>query len=214
MKLKIDKIQSYVINFLRLTIIIAIGGSIFEKMWMLLFLSSLILILTFTPSFFEKRYKINLPIEFEFVIILFLYASLFLGEIQSYYTRFWWWDIILHISSGIALGFVGFLILYILYQKNKIDAKPVWIAVFAFCFAVAIGAVWEIFEFSMDQLFGFNMQKSGLIDTMWDLIVDSLGALLTSAIGYYYIKGKKTPLFTRFLQDFSKENPQYFKGAR
>ena len=100
--------------------------------------------------------------------------------------------------------------MYVLYHKNKINAKPIWIAIFAFCFGVAIGAVWEIFEFGMDQIFGMNMQKSGLIDTMWDLIVDSIGAMLTSFIGYFYIKGKKTPLFTRFLQKFTKENPKYF----
>ena len=29
-----------------------------------------------------------------------------------------------------------------------------------------IGAVWEIFEYGMDQTFGLNMQKSGLDDTM------------------------------------------------
>ena len=66
----------------------------------------------------------------------------------------------------------------------------------------------------MDQIFGLNMQKSGLIDTMWDLIVDSIGALLTSLVGYFYIRGKKLPLFTRFLQKFSKENPKYFNDKR
>jgi len=178
----------------------------------LLFSSSLILILTFLPYLFERTYRVNLPIEFEFVIILFLYASLFLGEIHAYYTKFWWWDVVLHTSSGIALGFAGFLIMYVLYYKDKVKAKPIWIAIFAFCFAVAIGAVWEIFEFAMDQFFGLNMQKSGLIDTMWDLIVDSIGAMLTSFIGYFYVRGKKTPLFTRFLQKFTKENPKYFNN--
>ena len=212
MKINADKIQSIVIIFLRLSILIAIVGAIWNNRWTLLFSSSLILTLTFLPYLFERKYKINLPIEFEFVIILFLYASLFLGEIHSYYTKFWWWDAVLHTSSGVALGFAGFLIMYVLYHKNKVNAKPIWIAIFAFCFGVAIGAVWEIFEFGMDQIFGMNMQKSGLIDTMWDLIVDSVGAMLTSFIGYFYIKGKKTPLFTRFLQKFTKENPRYFNN--
>jgi hypothetical protein len=41
----------------------------------------------------------------------------------------------------------------------------------------------------MDSLFGINMQKSGLPDTMWDLIVDALGALLVSIVGYFYLRG-------------------------
>ncbi|MBU0460486.1 MAG: hypothetical protein KKH52_00080 [Nanoarchaeota archaeon] len=214
MKINIDKVQNAVILFLRLTVVVVIFGAVWNLRWTLLFASILILISTFLPNIFEKKYKINLPLEFEFVIIIFLYTSLFLGEIHSYYTLFWWWDIVLHMGSGIALGFVGFLILYILYCQGKVRAKPIWIALFAFCFAVAIGAVWEIFEFGMDQIFGLNMQKSGLSDTMWDLIVDSIGALLTSFVGYFYIRGNKIPLFTRFLSKFSKENPRYFNDKK
>jgi len=214
MKLNIDKIQTTVIIFLRLSILLAIVGAVWNEMWALVFSSSLIFILTFLPYLFEKKYRINLPIEFEFVIILFLYASLFLGEIHAYYTKFWWWDILLHVSSGVAIGFAGFLILYTLYSHGKINANPIWIAVFAFCFGVAIGAVWEIFEFGMDQLFNLTMQKSGLVDTMWDLIVDAVGALFTSFIGYFYIKGKKIPLFTRLLNKFSEENPKYYPDEK
>lgn len=206
MKVDADKIQNVAISLLRVTILFAIAGAIVNQYWGLAFASKLIFLTTFLPDLFERRYKIHLPTEFEFVIVAFIYASLFLGEVHSYYTKFWWWDVLLHTGSGIALGFTGFLILYVLYYKGAIKANPIWIAIFAFCFGVALGAVWEIFEFTMDQLFGYNMQKSGLIDTMWDLIVDACGALLTSAIGYYYLKGKKIPLFTRFLKKFEKEN--------
>lgn len=211
MKDKITKIQYYISYFLRFTLVLAIIVEIFNQRWTLLFASSIVLILSFIPYFFEKKYKINLPIEFELVIILFIYASLYLGEKQAYYIKYWWWDAFLHTGSGMALGFAGFLILYLLLYRNVISAHPLWLAIFAFCFAMAIGAVWEIFEFGMDQIFGMNMQKSGLIDTMWDLIVDALGALLTSIIGYFYLRGNKSPLFTRLMKGFIKENPKMFK---
>jgi len=47
----------------------------------------------------------------------------------------------------------------------------------------SIGALWEVFEFGMDQIFGMNMQKSGLVDTMGDLIVDAIGAGLAAMSG-------------------------------
>lgn len=203
-----DKAQIIITYFIRVTLLIAIAGALINQRWTILFASSLILFLTFLPNFIERKYRIFLPIEFELIIIIFIYASLFLGEMHGYYTKFWWWDIALHTSSGLALGFAGFIILYTLYYKDKIKANPAWIVVFSFCFGVAIGAVWEIFEFAMDQLLGINMQKSGLIDTMRDLIVDSVGALLVSLIGYFYIKGKKTPLFNRLLDKFRNENPK------
>jgi len=82
---------------------------------------------------------------------------------------------------------------------------------FFFFFAVAIGAVWEIFEFSRDQIFGFIMQKSGLIDTMWDLIVDSAGALIASISGYFYIKKREIFLFGKVFKRFESENPDFFR---
>lgn len=117
----------------------------------------------------------------------------------------------LHAGFGIAMGFAGFLIMYILYYKNKIETKPIWIIVFSFCFAVAIGTLWEIFEFGMDQIFRMNMQKSGLVDTMWDLIVNSFGALFISFVGYFYIRRKKTPIFSRMLNKFVRKNQDIFK---
>ena len=206
-----DRAQAFLANILRLTLVIAIAIGVLNQRWLLVFSTSLVLVLTYLPYFIERRYKIYLPIEFESVIILFIYASLFLGEIRSYYAKFWWWDIVLHTSSSIAIGFAGFLILYVLYYKYRIDSKPIWLVVFAFCFGLAIGSLWEIFEFSMDHLVGTSMQKSGLRDTMADLIVDAIGSGLTSFIGYFYLQGRKAPVFGRLLKNFKAENPEYFK---
>lgn len=206
---RIDRIQIWITHFLKFTLIVAVVGAAFTFRWTVLFVSLLVLFLTFTPEMIEKRYRICLPVEFEFIIVIFIYATLFLGELHGYYTLYWWWDIVLHIGSAIAFGFAGFLVLYILFTKNKIQTNPLLIAVFSFCFAMAIGAVWEIMEFSADQLLGLNMQKSGLVDTMWDLIVDALGALLTSSVGYFYFKGGQIPVFRRLLRKFIKENPKF-----
>ncbi len=207
---KITKIHYIIQVFIRISLILALISAIYNQRWTVLFAVSLALILTYLPNLFEKRYKIYLPVEFEIIIIIFIYATLFLGEVHGYYDKFWWWDALLHTSSAIVFGFIGFLILYILDKSGRINTKPIWIAVFSFCFAVAIGAVWEIFEFSMDQIFGFNMQKSGLVDTMEDLIVDSIGALIASIFGYFYIKKREIFLFGKILKRFEKENSGYF----
>jgi hypothetical protein len=78
---------------------------------------------------------------------------------------------------------------------------------FSFCFALAIGALWEIYEFAMDSIFGLNMQKSGLVDTMWDLVVDAGGAFVASLIGYFYIKLDRGPLIKRILRKLLEKNP-------
>ncbi|MBU0466864.1 MAG: hypothetical protein KJ718_02270 [Nanoarchaeota archaeon] len=196
---------------IRAILLIAFAFSIYEKRWALLFMISLNFLITFLPKLFEKKYRVNIPIEFETLILLFAFASLFLGEVRDYYVRYWWWDAVLHVGSGVALGFAGFIILYVLYKGNKINARPITIVLFSFCFAMAIGAVWEIFEFGMDQIFGLNMQKSGLIDTMWDLIVDGLGAIFASVVGYIYLKRGEVFFIDKIIKRFVRDNSSLFK---
>ena len=106
----------------------------------------------------------------------------------------------LHTTSGIILGVIGFMFVYLLNKSysNSIKLSPFFVVMFAFCFAVTMGVFWEFFEFSADRILGTNMQKfrfpelgqDGLVDTMTDLFVDAVGALITSIIGYFYIQKK------------------------
>lgn len=211
-----ERISLYISNFLRFTIIIAIFVAFFEKFWMSMFISILILFTTFLPAIIERNYKINLPVELEFLLIFFLYASLFLGEMNSFYNRYWWWDIFLHVFSGILLGIIGFITIFILNkEKNvKLYMSTGFVTFFSFTFALSMGAIWEIFEFFMDQIFGFNMQKTGLVDTMGDLIVDSIGALLASIAGYFYMRKVTFSIFDRIIKRFKETNPNLFKTKK
>ena len=208
---KINWIQLIMSYILRATILIALARAIWTQSWFIMFVSASIYLVTFLPAIVTRNIKVNLPVELEFAAVFFIYASLFLGEVHSYYTLFWWWDIFLHSFSSIVLGFIGFLVLFTLYTSNRMDASPFIIALFSFCFALAIGAVWEIFEFGVDQLLGFNMQKSGLVDTMWDLIVDAGGGLLTAIVGYFYVRGRPSFVIHHLLVRFAKRNPHLFR---
>jgi len=200
------KIFKIVVNVIRSTLIFAMLASIFYSSWQNLFISLLTLILTFLPAWIEKKYKINIPLDFGLIIVLFVYASLFLGEINKFYYYFWWWDIFLHTVSAIAFASIGFVILFMLFKTNKIQSKPIWIAIFSFCFSLSIGVIWEIFEFFMDSFFGLNMQKSGLMDTMWDLISNCVGAITASLIGFIYMKGNQKSYLSKLVDFLIKSN--------
>lgn len=146
-----------------------------------------------------------MPESFELLIIFFIYSAIYLGEVRDFYFRFWWWDTFLHFISAMALGIIGFAILLMLRKKEKISAKPFWISLFVFSFALSMGALWEIFEFAVDQIFGTNMQKSGLVDTMKDLIVDSIGALVVATTSYFYLKRKKETYPTKIAKQIAKQ---------
>ena len=189
-----------------------------ESQWLSLFVVSLLLIVLFIPIIFRRRLQVDIPAEFHLTAVIFTFAALYLGEIQHFYQRVWWWDIALHGSAGLLMGIFGFLLIYILNESIRIDIHltPGFIAFFAFTFAVSIGTVWEIFEFAMDQIFGLNMQKqmmddpSGLTDTMWDMIVNASGAFIISLTGWWYLKSKRNYFVKEWIGKFIKKNPRLF----
>lgn len=213
------------ITFLILiSLVIAFPITVWEQNWMNLFLIVLTFLLIFGSWWLQDVYKFHLPGELQLILIIFIYAGVFLGGVHDFYYRFWWFDSLLHAISGLGLGFVGFLIPYSLYKTGKIKTDPFFIVLFGFCFALSLGALWEIFEFLMDHFLGTNMQKArdlelvygyfdtrlGVIDTMYDLILDAGGALIASVAGYFYLKRGEFFFFDNLIRRVEKENPDYF----
>ena len=149
------------------------------------------------PALFIHRFQIDIPVVLHIMYIVFLYCAIFLGEIASFYYRVPHWDDILHAMSSVMTGFFAYMLIAILNHgvRIRMALSPVFVALFAFCFSVTIGTVWEIYEFTADFALGLNMQKfitssgevlvgqAALADTMMDLIIDSIGALAASLIG-------------------------------
>ncbi|MGD2168380.1 MAG: hypothetical protein PVF63_09745, partial [Gammaproteobacteria bacterium] len=89
----------------------------------------------------RDRFFVRIPYEFQLMALVFVFAALFLGEVRSYYIRFWWWDIALHTASGLLLGIVGFLLVYVLNESKSVAVhmRASFVAFFAFLFAVTVG---------------------------------------------------------------------------
>ena len=167
------------------------------------------------PSILGKKFRFEVPPFLYVFYIFFLYCAIFLGEVRSFYYKFKWWDSFLHGTSSLMLGFFGFMVITILNRDAKalMNLSPFFVSLFAFCFAVSIGALWEIYEFTFDGLLGFNMQKfmladgtmlrghEALRDTMKDIITDSLGALTATTIGYIGLKKNKTWLIPKITEE-------------
>ncbi|MFB6468162.1 hypothetical protein ACE38V_15365 [Cytobacillus sp. Hz8] len=133
----------------------------------------------FLLAFFTKL-QFNLPlIIFYFV---FLFGSQYLGSIRGWY-GLGWWDTFLHLISGAILAFAGIALYERLVHRDAGREISSWfIFLFIFSFAVFGGVVWEVYEFSSDQLFDMTLQGGGNKDTMVDLIADTIGGFVI-AIG-------------------------------
>lgn len=158
------------------------------------------LVVTLLPKLI-KKIKVEVPDYFYIIFILFCLAHFILGEVGGFYVNVKGWDSLLHGLSGglITLGCFSFINL--LNDNNIVHINKFLIVLSAFTLTVTIGVLWEIVEFSIDGIFGTNMQRAynsitgepfvgrnALTDTMKDLILDALGSLVVSIICGVIIK--------------------------
>ena len=113
--------KTYLAVLLQIILVGGVIGAFWQNQWFTGVIVSGILLLTILPNLLAKQLKVKIPAEFQLTIIIFVFASLFLGEIHDYYNKIWWWDIVLHTSSGFLLGIVGFLLVYILNETDQIS---------------------------------------------------------------------------------------------
>ena len=187
--------------------LIALGST----RWSLAFVSFATLGLSLLPPLLAARWSLTLPLPFLVATTLFFFATIFLGEAFDFYERLWWWDLALHGSSAVGFGLTVFLLVFMLFEGDRFAAPPSAIAAITFCVAMTIGATWEVFEYTMDASFGLNMQKSGLDDTMGDLIVNGLGGLTASLTGYIYLTRDTEGWIGRRLSQFIKINRNFYQ---
>ncbi len=253
--LKQKKTVATVYFVLRFLVLIVMVAQFFNGNFENVFLCILTLILFLLPTIFERKLKIDLPDTLEIIILLFIFASEILGEIQSYYTTYQGWDTMLHTLNGFLCAAIGFSLVDMFNRNDRfsLQLSPAFMAIVAFCFSMTIGVLWEFFECFMDQFFLLDMQKDaivnqissvmmdptggntpviirditdvivvaggkeiplglggfldiGILDTMKDLFVNFIGAVVFSFVGYFYVKSRgKGPFARRFIPKVQQE---------
>ncbi|SFI28877.1 hypothetical protein SAMN04488095_0397 [Jannaschia pohangensis] len=194
-------------------VVLAVCALVFDRP-ILAAVSVLSLILTLAPLILAARLRIVLPLPFVLALATFLAASLLLGEAFDLYERVWWWDIALHTVAATGLGMAGFLFVLMLFEGDRF-AAPIWaLTLIAACVAITLGVLWELFEFTMDSVFGLRMQKSGLADTMGDLWADLVGATLGALTGAVYLTGRKLGFATTLMSQFVRINGRFFRKRK
>jgi hypothetical protein len=189
------------------------GVAALQQNWALAFVALATFVLSVLPVLAARYAGLVVPRSFMAAIVFFIYCTLYLGEVLDFYNRFWWWDVLLHGGSAVGFGLMGFVAVFMMFQGNRFAAPHLAVAFFGMCFAMAMGTMWEILEFAADSLFGLNMQKSGLRDTMGDLCLDLIGAFFGSTAGYLYLKGRDKGGLSGLIAEFVTRNPRFFGQA-
>lgn len=174
--------------------------------------------LTLLPAFIGWRYRVYLPPDFQLISSAFIFSSLFLGSATDFYFRFPWWDKALHAVSGFLLGIVGCITFFVVNRTDRLPrgVRPAFLSFFGLTFSVLLGVLWEFFEFAVDRAVPFtNMQKgeNGVADTMYDLIVSVLGAVLVALMVCGYYRTGRFAFIDDGIKRFMRTNPHLFRAA-
>lgn len=190
--------------------------------------SFMMLMCTFVPGFIERTGKVSVPNVMSVVFIVFCLAHFVVGEIGELYVKSKVFDSILHTLSGSMLAILGFSIIRLLNNSEKVDLKlnPLFIAVFVVCFSITVGVLWEFVEFTADAITGSNMQRysdsvtrepflgrAALFDTMKDLMLDTAGALVMAIISYIDLKKRKSHVAIKWFIEKKKVLPVEIENA-
>ena len=170
--------SSFVVYFvLRLLVIVMMVLQLLNRNYENVFLCALTLLLLVIPSFVQVTFKVELPTTLEIIILLFIFAAEILGEISEFYLMFPFWDTVLHTMNGFLAAAIGFSLVDLLNRSERtvFNLSPLFTAIVAFCFSMTIGVLWEFFEFGMDLIGGYDMQKDTVIHMIRSVTLDPAG---------------------------------------
>lgn len=177
MEIREHKSSAIVYLTLRALVLIMMVLQFFNQNYENVFMCLLTLLLLVIPSFIQVTFKVELPSTLEVIILLFIFAAQILGEISEFYLVFPFWDTVLHVLNGFLAAAIGFSMVDLLNRSERIvfTLSPFFIAIVAFCFSMTIGVVWEFFEFGMDQILGYDMQKDTIVHAIHSVTLDPEG---------------------------------------
>jgi len=204
--------RAFVLNFIRLMLALAILIAMYSSRDLVFVIAIISLGITFIPLLSRVIFGFKIPAEVEIMVLFSIYGLLVFGSVRGF--EFWWWDILLNLGAAAILGFIGLTVFFVLDKEEIINASPFIVVFFTFCFAFSLGALWEMFEFFLDSIFGFGLQSGGLSDTMKDLVVNALGAIIVSVIGAVHLRSGKRNFMSLFISRFLKRYFKFFKSKR
>lgn len=161
----------------------------------------IIFTLTLMPSIIKK---LNMKVSngLYYLVLGTMLVSFVGGMVFKLYQIIPSYDTIVHFANGGIIAIVGFA--FIRAQFENWREQLLLITIGAILISISIGAIWEIYEYVVDLITNGNMQRHhnifppgtyeafvgqrALDDTMIDIIVDTLGAILGAFLMYRSVR--------------------------
>ncbi|MBR1987501.1 MAG: hypothetical protein IKA36_00525 [Clostridia bacterium] len=144
--------------------------------------------------------KVRATKALQIYFILALCGHFIGGDLFNLYVLSKNYNYILHAFNSCMIG----IIIYGMILRNVKKQSPIFMLIMTTASVVAVGVIWEFYEYLADTINGINMQRwrnsitgvpfvgqRALRDTMWDLFCDFFGGIFAGIFAYpVVIKGK------------------------
>jgi len=152
-----------------------------------LFVNSVVpLALTLLPAVVRQRY--GYPMHADLALLVSVAATLHaVGALGPYATTDWY-DTVTHALSSTLVAGVGYALAHGLeLHTDHVDFSPRFRGAFVVVFVLAVGVLWELFEFASGLgaglLGGEVLAQYGVVDIVKDLAFNTVGALAVALFG-------------------------------
>jgi hypothetical protein len=200
-------VHSIIIGLIRIILFSAFIYAFKSNRPIIQVVSAIAIFFTFLPKILRELFNIDLPMSLEVLYLMLIYGILTYGELRGFYSGLWWWSILITFTAAIALGFVSLSVVHVLCKKGRVSANPIFAGFLIFSFTVTLGVLWELFEFVLDIFIHSGLQKS-LFDTMKDLSVNILAAIIVSLAGFFHIRNGSDDMVSTFFSGLIERNIQ------
>lgn len=155
----------------------------------------------------EKNLLRHMPASMQTMITLGVFCASFGGKFLNFYYDVVWWDSVLHFLGGGAGVLLGYEMFCAFIKRDKINASLPMVLFAALGFSFFASTLWELFEFSFDQVAGMLSGYPGdaqhwsyalaegtakvqtifdpivperwpIMDTMGDIVLNTVGAMV------------------------------------
>ena len=116
------------------------------------------------------------PFIFSFLVLAILVVLHFAGSYYSLYWQFPWFDILVHIFSGLWISSLILWLASILGQINSLKEYKIKSFLIAVISAILVGVLWELVE-NFSQVVDINSSVYAW-NTALDILSDGLGGIL------------------------------------
>lgn len=209
--------KSLLLIIFRLFILISIARGFLWNEWPMSVFTLITYLLIVYPNLFTRGIIKSIPLEIELLFQSIIIIQNILGEIHNLYYRVPYFDKFVHTSVSLFAASISMLIMLALNADGKLKISKLSQIILVIFVAMGIGTLWEIIEYIIDVIgdkfstewvtFQGSPKEAPLPDTMHDMIVNLIGAIMGALAVVYSTSERKMRKDSRLVREINENLP-------